>query len=127
MERVTGIANFPSRQGAYFSRTPELPNQVMRMATKAVGMGFGDLPREEAAHISSDDRLLIILSRVMNRDLSAWLEMWDINLTAGAKAQVAEQGYTDAPFVYYAMTPEQACDTFDATPVAVDGASGWPL
>lgn len=96
-------------------------------AAKAAGMGFGGMPRSEAASISSDDRLLIILSKVVNRDLSAWLELWGITLTASAKAQVAAQGYVDAPLVYYAMTNAQSCESFAAPSVPVDGVSPWPL
>lgn len=96
-------------------------------AAKAAGMGFDGMTRTDAAALSNDDLLLIILSKVVNRDLSAWLELWGVELSDAAKLHVASLGYTDAPLVYYAMTSQQSCDTFDATSVAIDGTSPWPL
>ncbi len=94
---------------------------------RAAGMGFGGMSRTDAAALSQDDLLLIILSKVENRNLSSWLELWGVQLSDAAKQFVASQGYPDAPLVYYALTNTQSCDTFTATSVPIDGVSPWPL
>ena len=94
---------------------------------KAAGMGFNGMSRTDAAALSQDDLLLIMLSKVENRNLSSWLELWGVQLTDAAKLFVASLGYPDAPLVYYALTNTQSCSTFTATSVPIDGTSAWPL
>ncbi|WKE66338.1 ImpA family metalloprotease [Gallaecimonas kandeliae] len=96
-------------------------------AEKAAALGFGTLSRSDAAALSDNDLLLIMLSKVENRDLSAWLEIWGVQLSDTAKTLVGSLGYAEAPLVYYALSNQQSCDTFAAPSVAIDGVSAWPL
>ena len=116
-QRLGPVAGMADHQRDY----SEAINSDTLWTEKAAGMGFSGMSRTDAAALSQDDLLLIILSKVENRNLSSWLELWGVQLTDAAKLFVASLGYPDAPLVYYALTNTQSCDTFTATSVPIDG------
>ena len=92
---------------------------------KKDGLGFGDFSRDAARALSNNDWNLIALSHALDRDLSAYLERWGFELSAAAKAAVADK--IDFPTDFYIAEPQAHCLGFPTEKLPMDGGETWPL
>lgn len=105
-----------------------LDNSVEVWNSGRASIGFAQYTLDEAKAMSRNDWLLVALSKVATRDMTAYLEMWGFAFSDKAKLQVSSNGYAAMPLQFFATSKTGYCTTEFATrPVNVDGITQWPL
>lgn len=90
-------------------------------------LGFAGYTRDAATNLANgNDFMLVAISYITGRDHRAFFDMWGVDYSATASAQVASFGLAAAPQVYWVIPDEQAFSNPYSTPLPVDGTSTWP-
>ena len=89
-------------------------------------LGLSQYSRQESGALSNNDYLLIALGAVTGLDYRDYFQMWGLELSATASAQVESEGYPSAPRVFYVAEPTGACEPWgELRAVPIDGVSLW--
>jgi len=86
-------------------------------------LGF-QLYSEAPAEISGNDFMLISMSYLSTRDQRPFFDMWGIDYSAEASAQVEFYGFEAAARQFYPNSNANASPTDSA--IMIDGAAAWP-
>ena len=87
-------------------------------------LGFGNYD-DAPSGIDGNDFMLVAVSYITQKDHRDFFDMWGVNFSAEASAQVAAFGFDAAPLIYFANNDTNTDP--HPTPVAIDGASAYPL
>lgn len=87
------------------------------------GLGFSSFTRQEASALSNNDFLLLAMGSIAQLDYRDWFDLWGLEVSAGADAEMAGRGYPSVARVFYAAEPTGACDPWAAFEVSIDGQS----
>ncbi|MFT7518624.1 MAG: hypothetical protein ACI9MC_000756 [Kiritimatiellia bacterium] len=88
-------------------------------------LGMSSFTRSEARSLSNNDFLLIAMSYVIERDFQDWFDMWGLQTTAAARAQVLGWELDAVARVYYASSADGYCYSLDQLEIAVHGDAEW--
>ena len=88
-------------------------------------LGFSTWSRNQAESISNNDYLLVAMGAVSELDFQEYFQMWGLEISPEAAAQISLNNYPEVERVYYAAEPKDACALWSAREVSVDGRSLW--
>ena len=95
----------------------------------AKGMGFEGYRFEEVKALSKNDWLLHVWSHVLERDLSAWLEMYGLHFSDESKAYVAarsdREGWDVQPLYWYEVDSVAGALSLTGERIDVDDPAAW--
>ena len=91
-----------------------------------VGLGFGDYTRAEFLAATKNERLFISLSEITQLDLTQWFEMYGLEVSAKAIAQVTSKDLPVLAQKFYTIQLNEYCDSFTQPSLPVDGKQVWP-
>ena len=93
-------------------------------ASQRDGLGFGTYSAAPDG-MEANDFMLISMSFITGRDQRPFFELWGIDFTEAAGAQVASYGFEPVPRQFFASVDANAPP--HPEPVPIDGVSLWPL
>lgn len=95
--------------------------------TDGVALGYGqNSVRDVALRSDANGWLLIALSWITERDMTAYLEMWGYEFPDFARNLVANYGFESVVPAYYAFAPTDHCTSLAHDRFPIDGTTQWP-
>ncbi|WOH36588.1 ImpA family metalloprotease [Thalassotalea fonticola] len=92
---------------------------------KRANLGFSQYSLQQAKKIKQNDWLLIATSHAAKLDFTDYYQMWGINFTDTAKAQVQSFKHEVVPNVFFNFSAKQYCETLDVKAIPIDGKQPW--
>ena len=96
---------------------------------KKTSLGFSSYSKAEADAISSNDWMVIAVSKVTGMDYRDYFSMWGQAYSTKANDQVVAFNHATAERRFFITSPNGYCkgEGFDGNYLPVDGNQTWPL
>ncbi len=88
-----------------------------------VGLGFSSFTASEAGALSNNDYLLLAMGSVTGLDYRDWFDLFGLEVSPEAAAQIAGEGYPMVSRSFYALAADGACYPWEGAALPIDGVS----